>query len=71
MRSLVLAGGLLFLLSSCGLGPQGTDTKADTELGVIEDEEQASAEETLAGIQEYQLRERKKQLEREISDPLV
>lgn len=59
------------IFSSCALRPEGADTKADTALGVTQDEDRQDAEQTLQEMREAQRQEQKRHLERQINDPLA
>jgi len=65
--------GLSILLVSCTTqapSPQAADSAADTQLGLVQEEEVDDASEAFEEIEKEQLREQKHLLERQITDPL-
>ena len=66
--SLVLSS---LLFSSCFLHRTPTDEGADEALGLSTESEKATAQQELERLQKAQLEEQKRQLDRQITDPVV
>ncbi len=61
---------VLMTFSSCMSRPQ-TDTDADEKLGLVQEEKRGDAEQALAALREAQRQEQRRNLERQITDPLT
>ena len=60
----------LSLFSSCAApSPKASDTAADTELGLTQEEDQEDAHETVRSLAEAQQQEQRRRLERQVTEP--
>ena len=73
-RALLILLSLSLVWGSCAhraKPPQTSDLRADAKLGASSTNETEEAQRSLQEIQEKQLQEQKRQLERQITDPLA
>ncbi len=61
---------LPFIFVSCAAQNKNSDSQADSRLGVEDQDDNQTARSALQQLQQTQLREQRRQMERQISEPL-
>ena len=59
-----------FVAAGCATQSHLSDTAADEKLGLVQEEKKDEAQEALSQLQELHRQEQKRNLERQITDPL-